>query len=219
MRLLRLLTYKLFRLVWNDHFKRYPMAVVPLAESMRLGAIRASGLRAYETSSEIWSGTVLRGILRTGGCILIAGLPKHGKTYVAEMLSSLITLDGDKVRFSNTSDLIYEEAEDRYGKTFRDKPKEQIRETLCNIGDELCEKDPAAILKELFSRGSRVIAGVRKVDELRSFILSVPTFVIWVDRPGYERIEDNTNLTKEYCDIVVSNDEKIESTLKHLLGL
>ncbi len=215
MKFLRTLSYRLFRLIWNPHLTENPESAIPLAETLRISAIRSIGFEKYEESRLCWAKVCLSKVIRSGGLILIAGSPKHGKTHIAQCISELTGM-----KFGNTSDLIYEEAIERYGKGFLEKSKEEIRGTLCEIGDSICKDDPAAICKELYSRGVRIIAGLRKLDELREILFhGIPVFVIWVTRPGHDTVVDNTNLSRDYCDFDLVNDELYETRVESLLEL
>jgi hypothetical protein len=163
----------------------------------------------YDEEHAISTLTKFRSRVERGCPILIAGLPRHGKTYVADRLSKMLG-----VKWRNTSDLIKDELS-------RERPewvhgdKEEIRPLLIKIGDDLCRNDPGAIVKTLFGQGYQIIAGIRKPDELNR-LLHLDPFVIWVDRPGFETVKDNTLITKEYCDFVLVNDEHLDSRLQVL---
>ena len=209
-----MLAYKLFRMVGNGYYKRHPERLVPMIETMRLSAFRDIGSANYRKCSETWARIRMGGILRGGGTILIAGLPRHGKTHVSDLIAKWTCLAS-----ANTSDLIAEEVRKVFiGLDMSNK--EDVRDAFIRTGDDMCRHDPAAILKTLHGRGYRVIAGVRKPAELRAFLNWNPkTFVLWVDRPGHPTVKDNTLLTPDYCDTVLINDEDCEDSLKTLLGV
>lgn len=210
MKALRSLSYWLFRHTWNSHLNSNPRQSVPLSEDLRLSSIRLMGVSRYEVCKIHWAKTKIQSRIEKGCPILIAGLPKHGKSHVAKIVGEMLGKP-----WCNTSDLIREEAE-RLRPEYKFGDKEPIRKFLIEVGDMLCERDPGAITKELFSRGNRVIAGLRKPEELRS-VLHLNPFVIWVDRPGYPTVEDNTKISSEYADFILLNDENLDNRLQALL--
>jgi predicted NAD-dependent protein-ADP-ribosyltransferase YbiA (DUF1768 family) len=210
MRLLRDFSYWLFRTTWNKHLTDNPKMAVPLAEDLRLSSIRIMGLSGYETCESYWAKVKVQSRISKGCPILIAGLPTHGKSHVARMLGKML-----EEKWCNTSDLIREEAENMRPE-YKFGDKEPIRKFLIEVGDMLCAENPGAIIEELFGRGNKIIAGLRKPEELKS-VLYLNPFVIWVDRPGYPTVEDNTKISAAYADFVLVNDENLEGRLQALV--
>jgi shikimate kinase len=205
MKVLRKLSYWLFRTSWNKHLRESPEVSIPISEDLRVSAIRALGVPGYEACKGNWVKMKFQSRVSSSP-ILIAGLPKHGKSYVAELLSMML-----KEKWCNTSDLIKEKCE---GCQFEDK--ESVRKLFIETGDRMCKDDPGAIIKELLSRGFKIIAGLRKPEELKS-ISHLNPFVIWVDRPGHPTVEDNTQIGPEYADLILVNNQNLESTLQSLV--
>ena len=168
------------------------------------------GVSGHEVCKIQWAKVKLQSRISRGCPILIAGLPKHGKSHVAEIIGRML---GEK--WCNTSDLIREEAE-RFRPEYKFGDKEPIRKFLIEVGDMLCEQDPGAIIKEMVSRGNKVIAGLRKPEELRA-VLSLNPFVIWIDRPSYPTVEDNTKIGPEYADFILLNDDSLNDRLQALI--
>lgn len=187
------------------------MQSVPVSESLRLAAVRILGHQEHETCLSGWARIKLRCKLERGSPILIAGLPKHGKTYVANTIGEML-----KLKWCNTSDLIKEKFDESAMCSSENLNKEDIRHHLIRIGDDICKDDPGAIVRTMFARGNKVIAGLRKPEELKSLI-GLDPFVIWVTRPNCETVKDNTLITPEYCDFVLVNDDNLTSRLQSLL--
>lgn len=135
--------------------------------------------------------------------LLIAGLPKSGKTFVGEFLARSCG-----VRYANTSDVIYEEAARRHGGWVMQAPKEVIRPILIEVGDDLCAGNPAELLERLVRNGNRILCGLRKPLELRTFKTNNPGLEVkslWIQNSGIISPPDNTLLAAADCDMVIEN--------------
>jgi hypothetical protein len=186
-----------------------------MIDDVKLGVVRRNNRTKYWERntglSFLWAREKLRYHINLGHPILIAGMPRHGKSYIACELGRMLG-----VKWCNTSDLIKEKARNLLPEESALADKESIRHLLIKVGDDLCKDDPGAIVRTMTGRGYRIIAGVRKPDELKS-VLNLSPFVIWVDRPGHGTVSDNTLLTPDYCDLVLVNDANLESKLQALL--
>lgn len=147
--------------------------------------------------------------------ILIGGLPQHGKSTLAAFISERLGW-----KYGNTSDAIYDELARRRSvsvATLQREPKEQLRPDLIATGDELCASDPAALIQLQAAAGVRVIAGVRKPDELEAARQRFRALFVWVTRPDFKSPPDNTLLTAVDADLHVVN--RSLHTLRAVAGL
>lgn len=167
-----------------------------------------------------------------GPVFLFLGPARHGKTTARKHFAELTGIPG-----ASCSDVIYPLLADYLDITeeeLRNMPKEEARPKLIEFGDWLCGKrdnvsfsdkplsetmyrGPSSLVRALYLSGIRVIDGVRRREELwdasRIFDwLNVPLMVFWVERPGADQIQDNTEVTVEDADVTLLND----STPEHL---
>lgn len=142
--------------------------------------------------------------------ILVGGLPRHGKSTVASFLSSETGL-----RHGNTSDVIYAHLAaqmHRDEEEIRTMRKEHLRPELIKMGDKLCEADPAFLVKELLAQHVQIITGVRKPHELKILREFAPRLkFLWVTRPGFGTVQDNTLLTEADADHVITNEGSLDA--------
>lgn len=172
---------------------------------------------------------------------LLIGPPHHGKTEARKILSELTFQKGE-----STSTVIYSFLAHR-SKTpveeLKQIPKESYRDTLIEAGDFLVGKIdkihlpaadehfeqgvyriPSGLVRTLYMNGFNVIDGVRRREELSDSIKhldwnGVRTLVIWVERPGTEVIQDNSELTQADAHEVVINDGTLDELKEKLKGV
>ncbi len=164
--------------------------------------------------------------------IIVIGPPHHGKTETRKILSELTFQKGE-----STSTIIYDFLAKRRGITvdeLKKTPKDELRPELIEAGDFLVGKIdkikldpvddtldkivyriPSTLLRILYLSGVNVIDGVRRKQELSDSIKhlewnGVRSLVIWVERPGVEILQDNTELTQTDAHEVVQNDGTLE---------
>lgn len=155
------------------------------------------------------------------------GPPRQGKTTARKLFCELTTLRG-----ASCSDVIYALLSTHKGipeSELRAYDKEAIRAELIEFGDYLCGsisklelvksenpirediyRGPSALVRTIFLTGHRVVDGVRRRLELqetkeRMGWLGIPVIVFWVERPGAEEVKDNTAVTREDADYIITN--------------
>ncbi len=164
--------------------------------------------------------------------IIVIGPPHHGKTEARKILAELTFLKGE-----STSTIIYSFLAHRRKMDIvelQKTPKELLRPELIEAGDYLVGKIdrialdavdpeidslvyriPSALIRTLYLSGFNVIDGVRRKTELKDAVdhltwNGVRSVVIWIERPGVEKIVDNTELTQEDATDVVYNDGTLD---------
>lgn len=164
--------------------------------------------------------------------IFVIGPPHHGKTEARKILAELTFLKGE-----STSTIIYSFLAHRR-KVAVDEllrlPKEDIRPELIEAGDflvgqldrisldavdpeidKVVYRIPSALIRTLYLSGYNVIDGVRRRSELSQAVdhltwNGVRSVIIWVERPGVDTIQDNTELTKFDATDIVYNDGTLD---------
>lgn len=162
---------------------------------------------------------------------IVLSKPHHGKTEARKILAELTYLKG-----GSCSDVIYHFLAARRETTvdaLRRLPKEELRPDLIMAGDFLCglhdsmpdapNKDvdsemyrvPSLLCRTLYLSGYNVIDGIRRKAELKEFRGAlnwngVRSLVVWIDRPGFPTVEDNTEVGPEMADELVLNDGTID---------
>lgn len=144
--------------------------------------------------------------------IIVGGQPRHGKSTTASFLSSETGM-----LHGNTSDVIYRSLAQKMHRDeeeVRSMSKESLRPELIKMGDSLCHEDPAFLVKSLLDQHIQIITGVRKPLELAAVRKHTPRLkFLWVKRPGFHVIEDNTILTAADADHIIINDGTLDSLL------
>ena len=91
--------------------------------------------------------------------------------------------------------------------------KERFRWLLESVGDRICKEDPGALAGALISSGVTAIDGIRRTSELKHILARYPdNHVYWVQREGYPKKKDNTNLDLDWIEMhakkitIISND-------------
>lgn len=170
--------------------------------------------------------------------IIVIGPPHHGKTEARKILSELTFLKGE-----STSTIIYNFLAHRRKVELADLlkvPKEDIRPELIEAGDflvgkidtialdavdpeidKLVYRIPSALIRTLYMSGYNVIDGVRRKTELKEAVdhlnwNGVRSVIIWIERPGADTIQDNTELTQQDATDVVFNDGTLEDLKANL---
>lgn len=162
---------------------------------------------------------------------LVIGEPQNGKSEVRKTISGLTSLKG-----ASCSDVIYEKLAEHEGTTVESlkiQPKESVRPRLIALGDWLCGKGgpeaahayprlasfrrhPSALVMTLFESGHRIIDGIRRREELGAAIEMIASAghqpaVLFVDRPGINRVPDNTEHLRDMADVtIVNNGSKLD---------
>lgn len=174
--------------------------------------------------------------------IIVIGPPHHGKTEARKILAELTFSKGE-----STSTVIYSFLAHRRKVPLADLlkvPKEEIRGELIEAGDFLVGaidkiqlpavddkidgivyRIPSALVRTLYMSGVNIIDGVRRKSELQDSIKhlewnGVRTVVIWIERPGGDKISDNTELSSADATDIVINDgtlEELKAQLKLVL--
>jgi hypothetical protein len=168
--------------------------------------------------------------------IFFIGRPRHGKTTLRQIAEQLTRLRG-----GSCSDVIEAFIADQRKCTveeFRALPKEERRPLMVKVGDwltgnvgqpeELPEaadfgyRIPSLLVRTLYHNGRNLIDGVRRRIELqeareRLEWNGVRHLTIWVDRPGEPAVDDNTELTAEDADEVITNDCSLEELKQRLV--
>jgi hypothetical protein len=149
--------------------------------------------------------------------IVIGGMPHHGKTEVRKLFSEWYEVPG-----GSCSDIIFE----RYAKTHNvpvseaRKNKDSIRDALVALGNDLTASDPAFLLRSLYDRGFRVIDGVRRRREFDAILREFsPVATVWVNRPGYRNIPDNTELVADDFSFEVVNGPSLRKLAGVVAGV
>ena len=141
--------------------------------------------------------------MTTHPLIIVCGLPRGGKTTFARLLSAVTGIP-----HGDTSQIVYEEYALRHGMTVREAmeiPKENIRQELVGIGDQITEWGKSCLVRALWDRGCGIISGVRRVEELAEARVEWPgLYAVWIERKGCERA-DNTTVWPADCDRVIPN--------------
>ncbi len=100
--------------------------------------------------------------------ILVSGLPRHGKSTLAGLLSTFTGLP-----WGDCSSVIYQELAKREETTIPElkaRDKNQLRAALIATGDNLCLSNPAYLADALIEQGIRIVSGVRKADEIEAIL-------------------------------------------------
>lgn len=164
--------------------------------------------------------------------IIVIGPPHHGKTEARKILAELTFFKGE-----SASTIIYSFLAHRRKVEVAELlkiPKDDIRQELIEAGDflvghtdklfepavdteidKLVYRIPSALIRTLYLSGYNVIDGVRRRAELTEAINhltwnGVRSVVLWIERPGVEKIIDNTELTQADATEVVENDGTLE---------
>jgi len=119
---------------------------------------------------------------------VICGPPRHGKDTFGEFLSKAMG-----VPTFSTSSVLYEVMAERLDTTVKSLhrlDKEDIREDLVALGNELCDEDPGYLVNRAISEGFQIITGVRRVKEWKA--TDFPAHLVWIERIGGPLIMDNT---------------------------
>lgn len=164
--------------------------------------------------------------------IIVIGPPHHGKTEARKALAELTFQKGE-----STSTVIYHFLAARRKQDVKELhalPKDDIRPELIEAGDFMVGKIneiklaaenpevdqsvyriPSALVRTLYLNGYNIIDGVRRRPELQDSIRhlewnGVRTLVLWIERPGADTVQDNTELTQADAHEVVYNDGTLE---------
>lgn len=164
--------------------------------------------------------------------LIVVGPPHHGKTEARKILSELTFLKGE-----STSTVIYEFLAIRRKVSIdelRQLEKEFLRPELIEAGDflvgaradislpavdpeidKIVYRIPSALIRTLYMSGYNIIDGVRRKTELKEAVNhlnwnGVRSVVVWIERPGVEKIQDNTELSQADATDVVFNDGTLE---------
>ncbi len=100
--------------------------------------------------------------------LLVSGLPRHGKSTLAGMLSTFTGLP-----WGDCSAIIYQELAKREDTTIpelKSRDKNALRAALIATGDDLCKQNPAYLADALIEQGVRIVSGVRKADEIEAIL-------------------------------------------------
>ncbi len=84
--------------------------------------------------------------------------------------------------------------------------KEAWRPWLVWYGNRMCDDDPACLAGELINRGCSVVDGIRRQCELDLIRERYDCHVFWIERPGYPKKLDNTDITKPNDAVTILND-------------
>lgn len=140
--------------------------------------------------------------------VLISGLPRHGKSTLAGMLSTFTGLP-----WADCSSVIYQELAKREDTTIKDlklRDKNQLRASLIATGDDLCLSNPAYLADALIEQGIRIVSGVRKADEIEAILdKHSPTFEIlhlWVEAFDNKEQAERFSLLNQIGDVAGGED-------------
>jgi hypothetical protein len=136
----------------------------------------------------------------------VVGLPHSGKELTANLLSHFLNLPK-----AASSSIVYDALASRRGVQrweLEASPKVEITPDLEQMGNVMCEIDPAALVAPLLRRGVRIIDGIRRRVELcaaraEAIQLGLYPVVVWLDRHGGEF--DNTEVTRGDADYIINN--------------
>jgi len=126
-----------------------------------------------------------------GKMIIVVGRARSGKTSFSEMLSSILGL-----KTAGTSKIVYEVVAKARGCTVADLlalPKEEIRPTLIDVADFLCDGKVDVLSEMLYNRGYRILDGIRREEELKAIIHNHECFVVYMQRDK-GTVDDNFNI-------------------------
>lgn len=138
--------------------------------------------------------------------VIVTGRPHVGKTTFGEAITAETgLLSGD------TSSELYAAAYRTLGEDIMKIPKEELRPLLVKIGNDLTDRDPAVLSRNLIAKGKKVIVGVRRKSELdavRKLITKEMSprqglvYVVWLERPDIDKVVDNTEDLSGEADFV-----------------
>ena len=145
--------------------------------------------------------------------IAVIGHPQHGKSTFGRMLADL---SGEA--HGATSAVILGFLSDvdgvEYGKdwhtTVPTAEQEAFRRRLVRTGDALCNIRQHLLSETLYTNGCRIIDGIRRKLEHLAMSAHMASMgrkliTVWVDRPDEPVIVDNTSVTKDDADWIVTN--------------
>lgn len=138
----------------------------------------------------------------------ICGKARAGKTTVAKSLARVVQARGVDFTFEETNSVLVEAVAKRAGISPSEvlALKEEYRPELIQLGNAMCEKDPAALARRIFQDGHSIAIGVRRLKELETIRHDFPSvMVIWVER-DVPTITDNREIEPENCDLIIDNN-------------
>ena len=139
---------------------------------------------------------------------LIGGAPEVGKTTFRKLMSEYTELPG-----GSCSDVVYAIMATRTGKTveeLRAMPKSELRPKLVELGNAICDADPAYLVRYLYERGVRIVDGIRRKEELAAVLKEFSCVGVWIVNPRAAVVTDNTELTAADFPIVIQNDGTVD---------
>lgn len=139
---------------------------------------------------------------------VICGKARAGKTTVAEHLTRMVQARGVEFTYGETSSVLVDAAAAELGISSDVilADKETHRPRLIELGNAICEGDPAALARTLFSAGHSVVTGVRRLGELRKLREDFPGIVVlWVER-DVPLVRDNREIEPVDCDVFIDNN-------------
>lgn len=137
--------------------------------------------------------------------VVMIGCKQSGKSTAAAAIGAAYC----NVKVVDTSNAIYSLLASRKGVTeeaLRQLPKENLREDLIQLGDELTDQHPLALIEDSVLAGEFVIAGIRKIPQLKA-ARELGSLVLWIERDGHDPDGiDNLELSARDADAVVYNN-------------
>ena len=160
--------------------------------------------------------------------IAVIGLPQHGKSTFARMLSELSGKPNGATSRVILDFLSRIDGID-YGTDWHTSVHPGLhsvfRERLVKAGDALCAIKPSILAEALINQGCGIVEGIRRKAELDATRLQFGResrfmLVVWVDRPDHGLITDNTTVTKDDANVVITNStlEQLEAEARRILG-
>lgn len=147
--------------------------------------------------------------------VAVIGRPQHGKTSFSRMLSELT---GRKAGMTSRVILDFLGKLDgkEYGSDWHAlvSPEEMnvLRKRMIVTGDALASLRPHIFSETLYNEGVTIVDGIRRKEELARWCeemdkAGTPVHRVWINRPGTPWIEDNTTVTADMADTVITAND------------